>query len=132
VRCSGADETSALAAGLSDNTSVDVNVASIPLPSPSTSGQSFALSLEMGGIDDDFADWQVEIWGINSECATAGGTADKLATLPFDKGRAVYCLQASSAKTYSHLLIAYRQLTEGDGFIRYGYTVCRAGTCPAH
>ena len=128
--CSGANETSALAAGISDNTSVDVSVDWIALPSPNTSGKPYAVSVEIGDIEADFADWKIELWGVNSECAKSGGTADKLVSMPIDKGRGVYCLQATSTKTYSHLLIAYRQLTAGDGFINYGYTVCNAGKCP--
>jgi len=121
---------SALASGIGTTPSVELSIRWQRLSTAMRANQPYATSVEID-IFQPPASQQLEIWGAMSPCATAGEQSDRLGTVPLNQGTGVYCLDMHPTKPYSHVMLVFRKLTEGNGNGEHGQTYCSMGACPA-
>jgi hypothetical protein len=99
------------------------------LPTAMTAHQPYAISVEVDRFSPP-SDVQLEIWGAMSPCGTGGEQAERLGTALTNRGTGVYCLDLRPTKPYTHVMIAYRTLSEGNGSGSHGQTYCPMVMCP--
>jgi hypothetical protein len=102
----------------------NVSFRSIHLPTPTTPGEPYALSL---GMKSAGSDETVELWGTDATC---GNVQELLWWGPFRAGE--ICTEFKATHVFSDLLMVWRPLWSNDATGEHDtITFCPTGTCGA-